>query len=77
MNMTVDNVRLHLVMGGRQIVHRRVQNIAVDMLARVDMKHALPDRRRKLVMTGVFLFENLVSLIPPTLRTSRRRQAAA
>ncbi len=64
--MTVDNVRLHLVMAGRRIVHRRIQNIAVDTLARVNMKHALPDRRRKLVMTGVSLFENLVSLFPPT-----------
>jgi hypothetical protein len=37
----------------------------VDTLARVDMKRALPDGRRKLVMTGVELLENLVPLIPP------------
>ena len=31
-----------------------------------DMKRALPDGRRKLVMTGVELLEKLVPLIPPT-----------
>ena len=31
-----------------------------------DMKRALPDGRRKLVMTGVELLEKLVALIPPT-----------
>jgi hypothetical protein len=30
------------------------------------MKRALPDGRRKLVMTGVELLEKLVPLIPPT-----------
>jgi len=29
----------------------------VDTLARVDMKRALPDGRRELVMTGAFLLE--------------------
>ena len=33
-----------------------------------DMKRALPDGRRKLVMTGVELLDKLVPLIPPTLR---------
>jgi hypothetical protein len=36
----------------------------VDTLARVDVKRALPDGRRKLVMTGVELLEKLVPLIP-------------
>ena len=31
-----------------------------------DMKRALPDGRRQLVMTGAFLLEKLVPLIPPT-----------
>ena len=31
-----------------------------------DMKRALPDGRRKLLMTGVELLEKLVALIPPT-----------
>ena len=31
-----------------------------------DMKRALPDGRRQLVMTGVELLEKLVPLIPPT-----------
>jgi hypothetical protein len=38
----------------------------VDTLARVDVKRALPDGRRQLVMTGVELLEKLVPLIPPT-----------
>jgi hypothetical protein len=37
----------------------------VDTLARVDVKRALSDGRRKLVMTGVELLEKLVHLIPP------------
>ena len=37
----------------------------VDTLARVDVKRALPDGRRKIVMTGAFLLEELVHLIPP------------
>jgi hypothetical protein len=37
----------------------------VDTLARVDVKRALPDGRRKIVMTGVELLEKLVPLIPP------------
>jgi hypothetical protein len=43
----------------------------LDTLARVDVKRALPDGRRKLVMTGVELLEKLVPLIPPT-NTSQR-----
>jgi hypothetical protein len=31
-----------------------------------DMKRALPDGRRRLVMTGVELLDKLVPLIPPT-----------
>jgi hypothetical protein len=38
----------------------------VDTLARVDMKRALPDGRRQLVITGAFLLEKLVPLSPPT-----------
>ena len=37
----------------------------VDTLARVDVKRALPDGRRQLVMTGAFLLEKLVPLISP------------
>ena len=36
-----------------------------DTLARVDVKRALPDGRRKIVMTGAFLLEKLVPLISP------------
>jgi len=36
----------------------------VDTLARVDMKRALPDGRRQLLMTGVELLEKLMPLIP-------------
>ena len=31
-----------------------------------DMKRALPDGRRKLVMSGVEILDKLVPLIPPT-----------
>ncbi len=36
------------------------------------MKRALPDGRRKLVMTGAFLLEKLVALIPPTYTSLTR-----
>jgi hypothetical protein len=44
----------------------------LDTLARVDVKRALPDGRRKLVMTGVELLEKLVALIPPTYTSLTR-----
>jgi hypothetical protein len=37
----------------------------IDTLARVDVKRALADGRRKIVMTGAFLLEKLVPPIPP------------
>lgn len=37
----------------------------VDTLARVDVKRALPDGPRKLVMTGAFLLEKLVPSLRP------------
>jgi hypothetical protein len=48
----------------------------VDTLARVDVKRALPDSRRKLVMTGVELLEKLVPLISPLYANLTRFIAA-
>jgi hypothetical protein len=48
----------------------------VDTLARVDVKRALPDGRRKIVMTGAFLLEKLVLLISPVYAKLTRFIAA-
>jgi hypothetical protein len=48
----------------------------VDTLARVDVKRALPDFRRQLVMTGAFFLEKLVPPIPPVYANLTRFIAA-
>jgi hypothetical protein len=48
----------------------------VDTLARVDVKRALPDGHRKLVMTGVERLEKLVPLISPVYANLTRFIAA-
>jgi hypothetical protein len=48
----------------------------VDTLARVDVKRALPDGRRKLVINSAFLLEKLVLPVPPVYANLTRFIAA-